>query len=111
MCLTKEQSRFKDRLGAEYADMVYNGLWFTAHRRDLDAYVKSTQTHVSGTVRLRLFKGTCTVVGRKSDKSLYRHDLATYDKGDSFDQTASVGFIQIFGLPVRTQAEVQGQAD
>jgi argininosuccinate synthase len=51
------------------------------------------------------------VVGRKSDESLYRHDLATYDKGDSFDHTASVGFIQIYGLPVRTQAEVQGQAD
>jgi argininosuccinate synthase len=111
MCLSREQSRFKDRLSAEYADMVYNGLWFTAHRRDLDAYVKSTQTHVSGTVRLRLFKGTCTVVGRKSNESLYRHDLATYDKGDSFDHTASVGFIQIYGLPVRTQAEVQGDTD
>jgi argininosuccinate synthase len=111
MCLTKEQSRFKDRLAAEYADMVYNGLWFSAHRRDLDAYVSSTQTHVTGTVRLRLFKGTCTVVGRKSDQSLYRHELATYDAGDTFDHQASVGFIELFGLPTRTQAQVQGQAD
>ena len=111
LCLTKEQSRFKDRLSAEYADMVYNGLWFSAHRRDLDAYVSSTQTHVTGTVRLRLFKGTCTVVGRKSDVSLYRHDLATYDVGDAFDHQASVGFIELFGLPTRTQAQVQGEAD
>jgi argininosuccinate synthase len=111
MCLTKEQSRFKDRLSAEYADMVYNGLWFSAHRRDLDAYVSSTQTHVTGTVRLRLYKGTCTVVGRKSDLSLYRHELATYDAGDKFDHQASVGFIEILGLPTRTQAQVQGEAD
>jgi argininosuccinate synthase len=111
MCLTKEQSRFKERLGAEYADMVYNGLWFSAHRRDLDAYVRSSQTHVSGSVRIRLFKGTSTVVGRKSDRSLYRHELATYDAGDTFDHQASAGFIQIYGLPVRTQAQVQGQAE
>ena len=111
MCLTKEQSRFKDRLSAEYADMVYNGLWFSAHRRDLDAYVSSTQTHVTGTVRVRLYKGTCTVVGRKSDLSLYRHELATYDAGDTFDHQASVGFIELFGLPTRTQAQVQGEAD
>jgi argininosuccinate synthase len=111
MCITKDQSRFKERMSQEYADMVYNGLWFSAHRRDLDAYVRSTQTHVSGTVRVRLFKGRSTVVGRNSTESLYRHDLATYDKGDSFDHQASVGFIQIFGLPVRTQAEVQGEAE
>ena len=78
LCITKEQSRFKERMAQEYADIVYNGLWFSAHRHDLDAYVRSTQTHVSGTVRMRLFKGTCTVAGRKSDASLYRHDLATY---------------------------------
>ena len=111
MCLTKEQSRFKDRVAAEYADLVYNGLWFSAHRRDLDAYVASTQQHVTGTVRVRLFKGSCTVVGRKSDESLYRHDLATYDAGDAFDHEASVGFIQIYGLPTRTQSEVQGSPD
>ena len=111
MCLTKEQSRFKDRLSAEYADMVYNGLWFSAHRRDLDAYVSNTQAHVTGAVRMRLYKGTCTVVGRKSDLSLYRHELATYDAGDTFDHQASVGFIELFGLPTRTQAQVQGEAD
>ena len=109
MCLTKEQSRFKERLAQEYADLVYNGLWFTAHRRDLDAYVRSTQRHVNGTVRVRLHKGAATVVGRQSGESLYRHDLATYDAGDSYDHQASVGFIKVFGLPVRTQAQVQGE--
>ena len=110
MCLAKDQARFKERMAQEYADMVYNGLWFSAHRHDLDAYVKSTQKHVSGIVRVRLFKGTCTVVGRQSGESLYRHALATYDKDDAFDHDAAVGFIKIFGLPVRTQAEVQGEA-
>ncbi len=108
MCLSKEQSRFKARLAMEYADIVYNGLWFTAHRRDLDAYVASTQRHVNGAVRVRLHKGSATVVGRRSDDALYRHDLATYDAGDVFDHAASVGFISVFGLPVRTQAQVQG---
>ncbi len=111
MCLTKEQSRFKERLAQEYADLVYNGLWFTAHRRDLDAYVLSTQRHVNGTVRVRLHKGSATVTGRESAESLYRHDLATYDAGDAFDHEASVGFISVFGLPVRTQARVQGEAE
>lgn len=109
MCLTKEQARFKERLSQEYADLVYNGLWFTGHRRDLDAYVKSTQRHVNGTVRVRLHKGSATVVGRQSNESLYRHDLATYDAGDTFDHEASVGFITVFGLPVRTQAQIQGE--
>ncbi len=111
MCLTKEQSRFKERLAQEYADLVYNGLWFTAHRRDLDAYVLSTQRHVNGTVRVRLHKGSATVTGRESAESLYRHDLATYEAGDTFDHEASVGFISVFGLPVRTQARVQGEAE
>ena len=108
MCLSKEQARFKERLAQEYADIVYNGLWFTAHRRDLDAYVASTQRHVSGTVRMRLHKGSATVVGRRSSESLYQHNLATYDAGDAFDHQSSVGFISVFGLPVRTQAQVQG---
>ncbi|MDA1216217.1 MAG: argininosuccinate synthase [Chloroflexi bacterium] len=109
MCLSKEQARFKERLAQEYADLVYNGLWFTPHRQDLDAYVESTQRHVSGTVRMRLHKGTSTVVGRQSKESLYQHELATYDASDQFDHHASEGFIQIYGLPVRTQSQVQGR--
>ena len=108
MTLSKEQLRLKARIAQEYADVVYNGLWYTHHRRDLDAYVRSTQRHVSGTARVKLHKGNCTVVGRKSAHALYSYDLATYDRGDKFDHRSSEGFIAIYGLPVRTQAQVQG---
>jgi len=111
MTLTKDQLRFNQKVSCEYADMVYNGLWFTALRRDLAAYVDSAQKYVTGTVRVKLFKGTCMVVGRKSSVSLYDYSLATYDKGDVFDQSASPGFIHIWGLPVRIQAKVQGSPE
>jgi len=107
LVLTKEQLRFKGKVSGEYADLIYNGLWFSGLRQDLAAYVESTQRYVTGTVRLKLFKGNCQVVGRKSPYSLYDYSLATYDKGDVFDQSASPGFIHIWGLPVRTQAQVQ----
>jgi len=107
LTLSKEQLRFKQKVAMEYADLIYNGLWFTSLHQDLAAYVKSSQRFVTGTVRLKLFKGSCTVVGRKSPFSLYSYGLATYDKGDEFDQGASPGFIHIWGLPVRTQAQVQ----
>ncbi len=109
LVLTKDQLRFKARVAAEYADLVYNGLWFTRMREDLAAYVESTQRYVTGTIRVKLFRGNCQVVGRKSPYSLYDYSLATYDKGDAFDQSASPGFIHIWGLPVRTQARVQGE--
>ncbi len=107
MTLSKDQARMKQRVAQEYADVVYNGLWYTSHRRDLDAYVESTQRHVTGAVRLRLHKGTCTVVGRRAEKPLYSRELATYDRGDTFDHRSSEGFIAIYGLPVRTQARRQ----
>ncbi len=108
MTLSKEQSRFKQKVAVEYADLVYNGLWFTSLHEDLAAYIQSSQRHVTGTVRLKLFKGSCSVVGRKSPYSLYSYGLATYDKDDVFDQSAAAGFIQIWGLPAKTQAQVQG---
>jgi len=107
MCLSKEQVRLKERIAQEYADLIYNGLWFTAHRQDLAAYVRSTQRHVTGSVRVRLHKGSAVVVGRKSPKSLYDFSLATYDKGDVYDQSAAPGFIHVWGLPVRVQARAQ----
>ena len=107
LILTKEQLRFKAKVASEYADLVYNGLWFTAHRQNLAAYVESTQRYVTGTVRAKLFKGNCQIMSRKSPYSLYDFSLATYDKGDLFDQSAAPGFIHIWGLPVRTQARVQ----
>jgi argininosuccinate synthase len=108
MTLSKDQLRFKQKVAIEYADLIYNGLWFSSLHQDLFAYVKSTQRYVSGTVRVKLFKGHSTIVGRKSPKSLYSYSLATYDKGDVFDQSASPGFIHIWGLPLKTQAQVQG---
>jgi argininosuccinate synthase len=108
MTLSKDQLRFKEKVALEYADLIYNGLWFTALRQDLAAYVQSSQRHVTGTVRVKLHKGNAKVVGRKSPKSLYSYKLATYDKADIFDQSASLGFIHIWGLPVKTQAQVQG---
>jgi len=107
LVLAKEQLRFKARVAAEYADLIYNGLWFTGMRQDLAAYVASTQRYVTGTIRVKLFKGNCQIVGRKSSYSLYDYSLATYDKGDAFDQSASPGFIHIWGLSARTQAKAQ----
>lgn len=107
MTLSKDQLRFKERIAQEYAELIYNGFWFTAHHLDLSGYVTSTQRHVNGSVRVRLHKGTSTVVGRQSGESLYQLNLATYSQGDTFEQQAAVGFIQIWGLPVRVQASTQ----
>ncbi len=107
MTLSRDQLRFKQAVAEEYASLIYNGLWFSSLHQDLRDYVRSTQRYVNGTVRVRLHKGSCTVVGRKSPHSLYLHRLATYDVGDQFDQSAAPGFIQIYGLPVRVQSQVQ----
>jgi len=111
LVLDGEAARFKTSAAQEYARLVYQGKWFTSHRRNLDAYVLSTQQLVTGRVRVKLHKGTAQVVGRSSPYSLYRPKLATYSAGDQFDHQAAVGFIKLVGLPVRTQAEVQGIAE
>jgi argininosuccinate synthase len=107
MTMSKDQLRFKQKVSVECADLIYNGLWFSQLNRDLSAYILSSQRYVTGTVRVKLFKGTATVVGRKSPWSLYNLSLATYDKGDKFNQKAAEGFIHLWGLPVKTQAQVQ----
>ncbi|MFC2034969.1 argininosuccinate synthase [Chloroflexota bacterium] len=107
MTLSKDQARFKQKVAIEYADLIYNGLWFSQLNRDLSTYILSSQRYVTGTIRMKLFKGSSTIVGRKSPKSLYNHSLATYDKGDQFDQSTASGFIHLWGLPVKTQAQVQ----
>ncbi|MDP9237152.1 MAG: argininosuccinate synthase [Chloroflexota bacterium] len=111
LTLSKAQLRTKNALRQEYADLIYNGLWFTAHHQDLAAYVASTQRHVSGAVRMRLHKGQAVAIGKKSPKSLYSYQLATYDRGDQYDHDAAVGFINIWGLPVAQQARKQLLAD
>jgi len=107
MTLTKEQARFKAKIATEFADMVYNGLWFSALHQDLAAYIASSQRHVTGTIRVKLLKGVARVAGRQSPKALYDVSLATYERGDAFDHSAAVGFIQLWGLPLRTQSRVQ----
>ena len=101
---TRDLDRLARLISLHYADLVYNGLWFTPTRAALDAFVENVQERVTGTVRLKLFKGDCRIVGRKSPFALYEHALATYDAGDTFDQSAAEGFIKIFGLPVETSA-------
>src|SRR5919198_1217902 len=107
LVLAKDALRFKAQVAREYAELVYNGLWFSAHHQDLASYVRSTQRFVTGEVRVRLDRGGATIVGRRSPHSLYSTSLATYGKGDAFDHRASEGFIRVFGLPLRTQARTQ----
>ncbi len=107
LTLARDQQRFKESVTQTYSNLIYDGLWFGALRYDLDAYIQSTQRFVTGTVRIRMHKGNAVVVGRKSDYSLYDLSLATYEEGDVFDQSASLGFIHIWGLPVITQAQIQ----
>jgi argininosuccinate synthase len=109
LTLSREVMRFKRLVGEEWARLVYDGLWFSALRHDLWAFVNSTQEFVTGEVRVRLQRGTVRVVGRKGPQSLYRHELATYDRAsDRFSHDAARGFIELFGLPLRTQTGIQG---
>ncbi|MDD5338500.1 MAG: argininosuccinate synthase [Dehalococcoidales bacterium] len=107
LTLSKDQLRFKQKVSVEISDLIYNGLWFSQFNRDLSAYISSSQQYVTGTIRLKLYKGQATVVGRKSPWSLYNLSLATYDKGDKFNRQAAEGFIYLWGLPVKTQAQIQ----
>ena len=107
LTLSKQQQRWKDQVAIEYADLVYNGLWFTAHHRDLSTYVRSTQRHVTGDVRMRLWRGTHTVLGRRAERSLYSEALATYGDNDQFDQSHAQGFIKLHGLAAQVQAHRQ----
>lgn len=107
LSLSREQIRFKEVVAGEYARLIYNGQWYSALHQDLAAYVQSTQRFVSGTVRIKLSRGHCHVVGRKSEYSLYDHGLATYDSGDQFDHNAALGFIKLWALPLSTQAQAQ----
>ena len=104
LVIPRDLERIKHDLGRAYADLVYNGLWFSPTRQAIDAFVATIQPRVTGSVRLKLFKGDCRIVGRKSPHGLYDRDLATYDTGDAFDHGAAEGFIKIWGLPVETAA-------
>jgi len=108
LTLTKDTLRFDRLVADELARLIYDGLWFSALSRDLRAYAVSSQRVVSGEVRLRLDHGSAVLTGRRSPLSLYDKDLATYDEGDAFDHASAVGFIEIFGLPLRVEAARHG---
>ncbi len=110
LTLAREQVRFKQIVSAEMAQLIYDGRMFSNHYRDLSYYVGSTQRMVTGTVRMKLFKGHANAVGRRSKYSLYDFGLATYEKGDQFEHDAAVSFIKIFSQGLRTQARIQLQA-
>ncbi|GAA1121261.1 argininosuccinate synthase [Arthrobacter flavus] len=94
----REQARFKKTVGQRWTELVYDGQWFSPLKRSLDTFIEDTQKYVSGDIRMDLHGGRATVTGRKSDTSLYDFNLATYDTGDTFDQSMARGFIEIFGL-------------
>jgi argininosuccinate synthase len=109
LTLEREVAHAKPPLEQRWADLVYDGQWFSPLRRAIDAFVDSTQAHVSGDVRLRFESGTCTVVGRRSTHSLYDLSLATYGTGDAFDQSDAEGFVRLFGLPLKVWAAKQAR--
>lgn len=98
----KDLMHFKASLDQKYAELIYNGLWFSPLREALDAFNQKTQERVTGTLKLKLFKGNFTIIGRKSEFSLYNQKLATYDAEDIFDHSSAQGFIKLFGLGIKS---------
>ncbi len=110
LTLTADVSHYKRGVEETYSQLVYNGLWYSPLKAAVDAFIQKTQERVSGTVRLKLFKGNAIIVGRKSDNSLYSPDLATYGSDDKFDHKAAEGFIYVWGLPTRVWSQKNRQS-
>ena len=109
MVLDKDTLHYKDIVAQRYAELVYNGQWYTPLREAIDAFVNSTQHFVSGTIRLKLYKGNIIVAGRKSPYSLYKEDLATFSEDNIYDQKKAEGFIDLFGLSMKVNSQVHGK--
>lgn len=107
ICLDKATARVKQQLAIQYADLVYNGQWFTPLREALDAFVDKTQETVNGTVKLKLYKGNIITAGLTSPDTLYDEEVATFDEDDVYNQADSAGFINLFGLPIKVKAKLQ----
>lgn len=104
ICLDKQTLHYKDQIALKYAELVYNGQWYTPLREALDAFVDVSQRNMTGVVRLKLYKGNLTVVGRKSEFSLYREDYASFGEENVYNQKDAEGFIRLFGLPLKVEA-------
>src|SRR5262249_14456790 len=107
LTLDKNTLHYKQRLALDYAEMVYNGLWFTPLREALDAFFAAVSQPVSGEVTLRLYKGNIEPVSRKSANSLYSLDIASFTMGASYDQKDALGFINLIGLPIKVRAGLE----
>ncbi len=105
LTLTADVTQYKRGIEETYSQLIYNGLWFSPLKAALDAFIQKTQERVSGTVRMKLFKGNATIVGRRSENSLYNPEMATYGADDKFDHKAAEGFIYVWGLPTRIWAQ------
>jgi argininosuccinate synthase len=105
LTLERDLARYKRGVESKWSELVYDGLWFSALKRSLDVWIDDTQRVVSGDIRMVLHGGRPTVTGRRSDDSLYDFNLATYDTGDTFDQSLSKGFIEIWSLPSKISAQ------
>ncbi|WP_027339234.1 argininosuccinate synthase [Halonatronum saccharophilum] len=108
LVLDRETYHYKELVAQKYSELVYYGQWFSPLKKALDAFIDTTQKYVNGTVKVKLYKGNATVVGRKSDNSLYQENLATYEKSDTFNHEAAVGFIELFGLSLKVNGTVNG---
>ncbi|MGM0369655.1 MAG: argininosuccinate synthase [Bacillota bacterium] len=106
LVLDRETAHYKEQVAHKYAELVYNGQWFSPLRKALDAFIEETQQHVTGTIKVKLFKGNCQVVSRQSEESLYQEELATYEKSDEFKHASAEGFIDLFGLPLKVNGQV-----
>jgi argininosuccinate synthase len=109
LCLEQELAQEKRAIEGRYAQLIYNGLWYTPLKQAFDAFIASADRYVQGEVRMRLFKGSATVAGRRSPIGLYDHDRATYDEQDRFDHTQAEGFVRLWGLPTKVWAQRQGR--
>ncbi len=107
LCLDKETLHYKQLIGLKYADLVYNGQWFTPLREAFDAFVLATEKNITGVARFKLYKGNAILVGRKSPHSLYREDYVTFGEDDVYNQKDAEGFIKLFGLPLKVQAMLE----
>lgn len=105
VCMERELTRFKNRIEDRWTELVYDGLWYSPLKDSLDAFIDESQKHVTGDIRLVMHGGNITVNGRRSDESLYDFNLATYDEGDSFNQTLAKGFVQLHGLSSKINAQ------
>jgi len=104
LTLDRQTMHFKELVAAKYAELVYDGMWYSTIRKALDAFVDVTQENVTGTVRMKLYKGNCTVAGTKSPYSLYNPELATFSKDEMYNHKDAEGFINLFGLPLKVKA-------